>query len=123
MARKSTPGDPLFGMPKPDAMGPGPVYQGVCKQIREMIEAKQIDRDLDAGAIAASRSLAKSIDHAAGHNARGTVAAGMQIGALHQQLREWLAVLVPAQAEGDPWREFLEEVNGDSSTPTPHPEV
>lgn len=109
-------------MPPGDKLGPGPVYQGVCKEIRERIEAKLIERDLDAGSIAAARSIARSIDHASGRNERGTVAAGMQLAALHAQLLAWLDKLGGNQGADDPFSKFLEDLN-DSPAAAPHPEV
>lgn len=116
MARKRDDDDTLgFDLPG-DRMGPGRVYQGVCKEIRERIEAGTLERDLAAGAIAAARSIARSIDHASGHNPRGTVAAGMQLAALHAQLLAWLDKLGGPVAEDDPlnmlarkWQEEEEE--------------
>ena len=121
MARKTNHGTLPIDVPE-DKMSPGVVYQGVCKEIRERLEAGLIDRDLDAGAIAAARSVARSVDHAAGNNPRGTVAAGMQLAALHAQLQAWLDRLGPKDNASDPFSTFLEDLNRAPAT-APHPEV
>ena len=108
--------------PRGKPLGPGPVYQGVAKQIREMIEAQLIDRELDAGTIAAARSCARSVDTLAGHNERGQIAAGMQQAAMHAQLLAWLDKLGGREGADDPFTKFLEDLN-DSPTQAPHPEV
>lgn len=114
-------------MPSQGRLGPGPVYQGVAKEIRERIEAKTIDRDLDAGAIAAARSCARSVDHASGHNLpHGTVASGMQLAALHAQLLAWLDRLGGTGGVDDPLSRLAaqwEEDERRGRTPAPHLEV
>lgn len=127
MARKDDDDKLDLEMPGRKRLGPGPVYQGVAKQIREMTEAKMLDRDLDAGAIAAARSAARSVDEAAGHNDFGRVAAGMQQAALHTALLAWLDKLGGKMPTDDPFAKMLSEFNqensGDSRAPAPHPEV
>lgn len=114
-------------MPPGDKLGPGPVYQGVAKQIRRMLADDRLDRDVDAGAIAAARSAARSVDHAAGHNARGAVGAGMQQAALHAALLAWLDKLGGTMGEGDPFAQLLHEFNREGApggrAEAPHPEV
>ena len=122
MARKAQTDDALFGIEQESPTGPGPVYQGVAKQLRALIANKTIDRDTHAGIIAAARSIAASIDRVSGHR-NGPQASGMQLSALHSSLLAWLDKLVPAEAGDDPWSEFLEEVRGDSTAPASHPEV
>lgn len=126
MARKDDDGTLDLDMPGPKRLGPGPVYQGVAKQIREMIESDMIDRDLDAGAIAAARSAARSVDEAAGHNQIGRVAAGMQQAALHAALLSWLEKLAGKLATDDPFAKMLAEFNEenrDGRAASAHPEV
>lgn len=113
MSKKS---DALFDVKAPGS-GPGPIYQGVCRQIRDLIDSGTIDRDTHAGTIAQARSLAGSIDRVSGHG--GTrQATGMQLAALHAQLDALLARLTPSDvSDGDPFEQFLRELNGESSAP------
>lgn len=111
-----------FELPDQRALGPGPVYQGTAKQIRRMILDGTVDRDADAGAIAAARSCARSVDHAAGHNPKGSRAAGMQQAALHAQLLAWLDRLGGLDTDGDGFAQLLQEMASEGHTaPRPHP--
>lgn len=79
------------------ALGPGPVYQGVCKAIRRAEASGKykdlpqiIDPDEYAGHIALGRSLARAVDRLTGHNPTGWVANGRDVAPLAEQLRETL---------------------------------
>jgi hypothetical protein len=100
----------LPGLGLTDELGPGPVYQGVCKAIRRALRDGALDRDADAGVIAAARSCARSIDHLAGHNLAGKVAAGMQQAALHAALLAWLDRLAQTAGGPDPFAELLADL-------------
>lgn len=103
--------------------GPGPVYQGVCKQIRTLIESEIVDRNAQAGTVAQARSIAKAVDVASGHTGLQQ-ASGMQLAALHAQLDALLARLSGSPVERDPFADFLDEINTDDrNAPAPHPEV
>lgn len=91
--------------------GFGPVYQGVCLEIRQRIDAGTIDEDLAAGAIAAARACARAVDYHTGYNARNAFAAGMQLAALHAQLAAWLVVLAGETEARDAFAELMEEIN------------
>ena len=86
----------------------GPVYQGVCAQIRRLTKPPAegadplIDEDLWKGTIAQARALAASIDRVDGSDGTGQQANGVPLAAMHQQLDALLARLNP-------------EVNDDSS--------
>ena len=113
----------LFTVPKTSSK-PGPVYQGVCKTIRALEKAEQLDRSVDAGSMAQARSIAASIDRVSGHNG-GYQASGMQLAALHAQLSEVMVRLNPAGAS-DPFQEFLEQLDKEDGHGHPtasHPEV
>lgn len=113
---------PLFAVnpPRPKA---GPVYQGVCKQIRAMLAAEQIDRNIDAGTIAQARSVAASIDRVSGHNDPREQASGMQLAALHAQLFELIGRLTGDQTDDDAFTQLIAEMNGShDNTPASHPE-
>jgi hypothetical protein len=103
----------LFEPPKVKVQG-GPVYQGVCAQLRAMFptdaadldeRAEQVARkDAMSGYMAQARSVAASIDRVSGHPIGGVVtrqAAGMQLAALHNQLAELLDRLSPDSGEVD----------------------
>lgn len=100
----------LPGLGLTDQLGPGPVYQGVCKAVRRLLRTGVLDRDADAGAIAAARACARSVDHAAGHNVQGRVAAGMQQAALHASLLAWLERLERSTSGPDPFAELLADL-------------
>lgn len=116
--------DGLFPAPRPKVV-PGPIYQGVCKTIRALTEAEQLDKKVDAGTIAQARSIASSIDRVSGHKG-GYQASGMQLAALHAQLSEVLERLNPAGTR-DPFQDFLDELDKegapDGQATAPHPEV
>lgn len=124
----------LPGLGLTDSLGPGPVYQGVCKAIRAAIRAGQLDRNGDAGTIAAARAAARSVDYAAGHNPHGRVAAGMQQAALHTALLAWLDRLDGSAGNVDPFQELLSDLqnvgnnagateSADGRAEIPHPPV
>lgn len=118
--------DPLFDLPAANT-GPGPVYQGVCKQIRELVETEAIHAGTQAGWIAQARSLARAVDVASGHTGKPQ-ASGMQLAALHNQLDALLCRLSGTPTDRDPFADFLDDLNsgGDESvspSPAPHPEV
>lgn len=117
--------DPLFDVPATNS-GPGPVYQGVCKQIRELVETEAINAATQAGWIAQARSIARAIDVASGHTGKAQ-AAGMQLAALHNQLDALLCRLSGTPEDRDPFDDFLDDINGGetnvSTTQEPHPEV
>lgn len=126
MASRSAQQDSLF--PERDAGpdGPGPVYQGVTKTIRALASRRgpgksgatpaHPDRVLwleeNAGAIAAARSVAASIDRESGHRAERKQAAGMQLQALHSSLLAWLERLDPTITDdaGDPWETLVDKL-------------
>lgn len=118
--------DPLFDVPAANS-GPGPVYQGVCKQIRELVETEAINAATQAGWIAQARSIARAIDVASGHTGKAQ-AAGMQLAALHNQLDALLCRLSGTPEDRDPFDDFLDDINNGgetnvSTTQEPHPEV
>ncbi|MDE9365471.1 hypothetical protein PZ938_07625 [Luteipulveratus sp. YIM 133132] len=107
----------------------GPVYQGVCRQIRALLAEEKIDKQRDAGTIAQARSLAESIDRVSGHGGKYQ-ASGMQLAALHERLDGLLERLTPERAEADPFQELLDSLNDDDQetrtdgrSPAPHREV
>lgn len=111
MTKRTNPDPPaLFGVP-PARTKAGPVYQGVCKQIRSMIAAQQIDRNTDAGTIAQARSVAASIDRVSGHDG-SRQASGMQLAALHAQLDQLIGRLIGDQTQDDAFAQLIEELNG-----------
>lgn len=113
----------LFEPPK-DKTPTGPVYQGVCAQIRKLFPTNDPDPDVKAdaesrklalsGYIAQARSVAGSIDRVSGHPLPGTVvarqAAGMQLAALHNQLAELLDRLSPDGEEVDEFEQLQREM-------------
>lgn len=119
-------GDGLFPAPRAKVV-PGPIYQGVSKTIRALIDAEKLDRKIDAGSIAQARSLASSIDRVSGHTLPQHQASGVSLAALHAQLSEVLERLDPTGAS-DPFQDFLEELDKEGApnnghAPAPHPEV
>ena len=82
----------------------GPIYQGVCKQLRALFPSDDADaqerKKLLAGTLAQARSLAASIDRVSGHSS-AYQAAGMQLAAMHQQLDELLLRLAPDDGKDD----------------------
>jgi hypothetical protein len=75
----------------------GPVYQGVCKAIRWLVDQGALDDTRKAGLVAQARSLAASIDRESGHDPRRKQASGVSLSALHAQLAELLQLLDPAE--------------------------
>lgn len=99
----------------------GPVYQGVCKQIRALIRSKTIDKTADAGTIAQARSVAASIDRVSGHDDPRAQASGMQLAALHAQLFELIGRLTGETTDDDAFDQLLRELNdGTGSATAPH---
>ena len=93
----------------------GPVYQGVAKQIRALVAAGRLDKDLMAGTISQARTLADSIDLASGHDG-SKPEYGTSLAAMHHQLDELLARLGGTALGGaDPFDELL----GQLANPTP----
>ena len=97
--------DTLFD-PMPSKTGPGPVYQGVCKQIRTLVDRETVDPEAWAGTIAQARSIARAIDVASGHTGRAQ-ASGMQLAALHAGLDALLVRLTGETQDRDPFDDFL----------------
>ena len=95
-----------------DRVGPGPVYQGVAKQIRALIAAGTLDKELLAGTISSARSLARTIDLKSGHGG-GELEYGASIAAMHKQLDELLVRLGGDAQQHDPFDELLNEITGD----------
>ena len=93
----------------------GPVYQGVAKQIRGLIAAGRLDKDLMAGTISQARALADSIDLASGHDG-GKPEYGTSLAAMHHQLDELLDRLGGQALEADPFEDLLGKL-GAPSTP------
>jgi hypothetical protein len=115
MANRKSSGDApaLFAPPKPKRDPVGPVYQGVCAQIRELFPTKDVEAQARKrqllGTIAQARSVAASIDRVSGHPLDGfptRQAAGMQLAALHHQLDELLLRLSPDGAELDEFEQL-----------------
>jgi uncharacterized membrane protein YccC len=100
--------------PAAKSSSPGPIYQGVCKQLRALFPPGDAEaqkrKNLNAGTIAQARSLAASIDRVSGHGS-AYQAAGMQLSAMHQELDELLLRLAPADGKDafDQWLEQLAE--------------
>lgn len=99
------------------AIGPGPIYQGVSKQIRRLTASgtysalpKIIDPDEYAGIISLCRQLARALDKATGHNKTGWHANGRDLGPLAEQLRQALELLRP-DVETDEFQEFLNNLD------------
>ena len=100
------------------ALGPGPIYQGVSKQIRRLTASGStyagleqiIDPDEYAGVIALCRQLARAVDKATGHNETGWHAHGRDLGPLAEQLRQALELLRP-EVETDEFQEFLNKLD------------
>lgn len=117
-------------------LGPGPVYQGVAKQIRRLTADgayKHLEPVVDpiehAGTIAAARSLARTLDKQMGHNPSGWVANGRDLAPLLEQLQELMATLNPDQ-DRDALEDFLnspeaprEESADVRAAQASHPEV
>lgn len=100
------------------ALGPGPIYQGVSKQLRRLTSSgtykhleQIVDPDEHAGTIALCRQLARAVDHFTGHNATGWRANGRDLAPLVEQLRLALESLRPEASESDEFQEFMADLN------------
>jgi hypothetical protein len=83
----------------------GPVYQGVCAQIRRLTKPAEgeplIDAKLWAGTIAQARSLADSIDRVDGREGAHAQANGVPLAQMHQQLDALMSRLNPAATDNN----------------------
>lgn len=112
---------------KEKALGPGPIYQGVTKQLRRLTATGKayadvepiVDADEYAGVIALCRQLARSVDTFTGHNETGWKANGRDLAPLVEQLRLALESMRPEAAERDEFQEFLNDLDGLPTTPPP----
>ena len=97
----------LFGAPKKERGGP--VYQGVCAQIRALTAGTEplIDKRLWAGTIAQARSLAASIDRVDGRSGVKAQANGVPLAQMHQQLDALMARMNPEATDHDPMAELV----------------
>lgn len=89
----------------------GPVYQGVNKTIRHLVDCDVVDPVRHAGLIAQARSIAGSIDRESGDDATRRQASGVSLSALHERLEKVLERLDPqgdAADADDTWRAFTE---------------
>lgn len=100
--------DPLFP-PEKRTISRGPVYQGVAKQIRELIGDGTIDKGKQAGSIAQARSLAHTIDLKSGLGGVDPEY-GASIAAMHKQLDELLVRLSGDDLAVDPFDDLLDEM-------------
>lgn len=93
---------------------PGPIYQGVSKTLRKLVEAGTLDADLDAGTCAQLRSLAASIDRESGADPMRKQASGVSLAALHAQLANLLDRVRPiadgASDEDEEWHALVQEL-------------
>lgn len=106
--------DPLWTEPEAKPRSRGPVYQGVAKQIRELVKAGKLDKELMAGTIAQARALADSVDLASGHGG-GKPEYGTSLSAMHSQLDALLLRLGGDTGSIDPFTELLGELANTSS--------
>jgi len=92
--------------------GVGPVYQGVCKQIRVLFPTGDTDaqarKDSLSGTIAQARSLAASIDRVSGHGG-GPQANGVPLATMHGQLDALMARLNPEATDHNPIDDLVAE--------------
>lgn len=104
----------------------GPVYQGVCKQLRALFPKDDVDAQARAarlaGTIAQARSLSASIDRVSGYVPKGELAggyqaAGMQLSAMHERLDALLERLDPVQESKDPFQAWVESLEEEGVTP------
>lgn len=123
MPAKTT--DALFDAPK--VKRGGPVYQGVCKELRALEAADPALTDQRAGLLALARSLSARVDQAMGWDGRRPES-GMQSAALVERLVDVLGKINPFD-EADPddgFARLLDElgpgVNRDRPAPAPHSE-
>lgn len=100
--------DSLFPPEKRKTISRGPVYQGVAKQIRELIDDGTIDKGKQAGTIAQARSLAHTIDLKSGLGGVDPEY-GASIAAMHKQLDE-LLVRLSGDDLVDPFDDLLDEL-------------
>ena len=100
--------DSLFPPEKRKTISRGPVYQGVAKQIRELIDDGTIDKGKQAGTIAQARSLAHTIDLKSGLGGVDPEY-GASIAAMHKQLDE-LLVRLSGDLAVDPFDDLLDEL-------------
>jgi hypothetical protein len=116
MTRRNN-GDALFDDPSATTNERGgPVYQGVCAQIRRLTakgkeyegQEALIDEKLWAGTIAQARSIAASIDRDSGHGG-GKQANGVPLAQLHDQLDKLLARLNPEADEQSPFEKLADQ--------------
>ncbi len=89
-ATKKENGETLFNVDA-DKSSTGVVYRNVCRQIRALADAGDLDLDSRAGTIAQARSLAAVIDRASG--LAGRKQETYALAGLHKQLAELLAQL------------------------------
>lgn len=122
----------LFGAPSPARKERGgPVYQGICKQIRRLTEGDEalIDKELWAGTIAQARSLAASIDRVDGREGAKAQANGVPLSMMHERLDALMARMNPEADAADPMTLLMarfeeeERRNRDRDTAPPHPAV
>jgi hypothetical protein len=116
-SRKSSGETPALFAPPKVKQPVGPVYQGVCSQIRALFPQDDPEasarKAVLAGTIAQARSVAESIDRVSGHPIGGVVtrqAAGMQLAALHSQLDALLARLSPEDEDDDEFERLRREM-------------
>ena len=113
------------------ALGPGPVYQGVSKQIRWLTasgaegrtaagEPREpvIDATEYAGVIAAARQVAKSVDHATGHNLTGWRANGRDSAPLIERLEALLLLLGGTLEATDEFQQLLDDLGANDPATT-----
>lgn len=111
-------------------LGPGPVYQGVNKQINALTASgkknaareQRVDPVEHAGTIAALRALARAIDRATGHNPTGWHANGRDIAPLYERLEQLVRQLVGDDVDAlDAWMNDpdapKEDTRGRAETP------
>lgn len=116
------------------ALGAGPVYQGVSKQIRWLTASGAegtdadgnprepvIDADTYAGVIAATRAVARALDKATGHNLTGYHANGRDLAPIAERLESLLRVLMGDDVEVDEFQELLDKMDALPAPRAEHP--
>lgn len=113
-------------------LGPGPVYQGVCKELRYLLAKGKkhagreplINEDEHAGTIASARALARAIDKATGHNLTGYHVNGRDLAPMQERLDALMSQLRPGNTDTDPLMEWIKAPEEDpSDDPAPaHPQ-